>query len=290
MTAKRKTRLVTSIAAGPGVVEEAVEPALLEGEDDDAERRRQRQRVHQQRLDRQDHRAGQQEEEHAAWSAQTIADHQRHVVDQALLLVDEAGGVAGDQRAVAAGGAERADLVHRVLRLRGERRSGERRSWRRRPRSEARTKGAPLAMPSIASDPAVGSAASCGVAGAAVDGDRDRLGDVARVVGLDVAVDVVGGLVRAARPRRWGRSASVQSSGEAARAAARCWPSATPTGRRITQRARRYQPSDSSETAGPLRIESALIRVPSSASSEGTTSSAITAESTATEAPATAIE
>ncbi len=51
-------------------------------------------------------------------------------------------------------------------------------------------------------------------------------------------------------------------------------PRATAAGWRITPRASRYQPPDSSETAGPRRRESALIRGPSRASSEGTTSRA----------------
>ena len=62
------------------------------------------------------------------------------------------------------------------------------------------------------------------------------------------------------------------------------------TGRRITPRASRYQPSELSETAGPRRIERASMRVPSRVSSEGTTRTAITEERIATEAPATAIE
>ena len=82
----------------------------------------------------------------------------------------------------------------------------------------------------------------------------------------------------------------VHSSGAAAASSSAELARATATGRRITPRASRYQPSEVSETAGPRRIESASIRVPSSASSEGTTRIAISAESTATEAPATAIE
>ncbi len=58
----------------------------------------------------------------------------------------------------------------------------------------------------------------------------------------------------------------------------------------MTPRARRYQPSEVSETAAPRRIESASMRGPSSASSEGTTRIAISEERIATEAPATAIE
>ena len=45
------------------VVEEAVEPSLLEGKDEDAEGCSQRHRVHQQRLQRQNHVAGEEEEE-----------------------------------------------------------------------------------------------------------------------------------------------------------------------------------------------------------------------------------
>ena len=82
----------------------------------------------------------------------------------------------------------------------------------------------------------------------------------------------------------------VQSSGAAAASSSAVLARATATGRRMTPRARRYQPSDSSETEGPRRIESASIRLPSRASIEGTTRIAISAESTPTEAPATAIE
>ncbi len=67
-------------------------------------------------------------------------------------------------------------------------------------------------------------------------------------------------------------------------------PRATGTGWRITPCARRYQPPDSSDTDGPLRIDSELIRVPSSASAEGTTRRATTADRIPTAAPATPTE
>jgi hypothetical protein len=82
----------------------------------------------------------------------------------------------------------------------------------------------------------------------------------------------------------------VQSSGEAAASSRAVLARATATGRFITPRASRYQPSEVSETAGPRRIERASMRGPSRASSEGTTRIAISAESSATEVPATAIE
>ncbi len=82
----------------------------------------------------------------------------------------------------------------------------------------------------------------------------------------------------------------VQSRGVAAASNSAELARATATGRRITPRASRYQPSEVSDTAGPRRIERASMRVPSSLSSEGTTRIAISEESTATDAPATAIE
>ena len=87
----------------PGIVERAVEPALLEGEHDDPERRRQRERVHEQRLERQDDRAGEHEQQQHGRAGDDRSDH-RNVIDQALLLIDEPGravqicisGAAGD--------------------------------------------------------------------------------------------------------------------------------------------------------------------------------------------------
>ena len=61
----------------------------------------------------------------------------------------------------------------------------------------------------------------------------------------------------------------VQSSGAAAASSSAELARATATGRRITPRASRYQPSEPSETAGPRRIESASMRVPSSAQQRG---------------------
>ena len=93
-----------------GVVERRVEPAVLEGEDEDAERRAEGQRVHQQRLQRQQDRAGEQEEQDQGGEADD-RDDQRRVFDQALLLVDEAGGVAGDQRGRRAPGGARSRIA-----------------------------------------------------------------------------------------------------------------------------------------------------------------------------------
>src|SRR5215207_243427 len=67
-------------------------------------------------------------------------------------------------------------------------------------------------------------------------------------------------------------------------------PIATATGRRMTAFASRYQPLEWSESAGPRRIASALMRVPSSASAAGTTRTAITADRIPTTAPAAPIE
>src|SRR4051812_11477623 len=82
----------------------------------------------------------------------------------------------------------------------------------------------------------------------------------------------------------------VENSGSAQAASSAMLASPTATGRRITPLASRYQPSDSSDTAGPRRTASAFTRGPSSASSDGTTSTATSADSTPTPAPATPIE
>jgi hypothetical protein len=66
--------------------------------------------------------------------------------------------------------------------------------------------------------------------------------------------------------------------------------SATATGRRMTQRASLAHPVDSSATVAPRRTASALTRSPSRARSEGTTRTAMSADNSATAAPATAIE
>ena len=82
----------------------------------------------------------------------------------------------------------------------------------------------------------------------------------------------------------------VDSSGEASASSSAVHPIATTSGRRITAFASRYQAPEASETAGPRRIERALMRVPSSASSAGTTSSVMSAERIPTAAPAAPIE
>ena len=122
-----------------------------------------------------------------------IADDQRRVVDQALLLVDEAGGVAGDERGGGAGRGQVADRVHRVLGRRCGAPVRRGRSWRRRPCAEARREGGAADDPVDRFDPAL-EGGELGGAGLPVDGDGDRLGDVARVVRFEVLVGLVGGL------------------------------------------------------------------------------------------------
>ena len=180
---------MTSTAAGPGVVERPVEPALLEGEHDDAERRRQRQRVHQQRLERQQDRAGEQEEQHERRRRRRAPITSGAWSRRLCLLVDEARGVARHEHRRAGGRRSARISSHGVLRRAAERRPVERevgvgdvagraherraaRDARRPPRSGARARAARRRSP-------------------AADGDGDRLGDVARVV--------------ARRRRRWRR-------------------------------------------------------------------------------------
>ncbi len=83
---------------------------------------------------------------------------------------------------------------------------------------------------------------------------------------------------------------TVDSSGTDAASSSAELASATATGRRMTPRASRYQPPDSSETDGPRRTDHLLIRVPSSARIDGTTRIAVAAESSPTAAPAAPTE
>ncbi len=109
--------------------------------------------------------------------------------DQALLLVDEAGRVAGEQYRRPGRGGEGADCPDRVLRALRERRFGE---------AEV---GVGDLFGSGEEGSAVDDAADRfdpfpvarqrGFAGTAVNRDRDRLDQLARVVGFDVAVGLI---------------------------------------------------------------------------------------------------
>ena len=122
----------------------------------------------------------------------TIADHQRRVVDQALLLIDEPGGVAGDQDAWSpARRGEAADRPHRVLRCAAERRIGEGEVGIGDGRERGRRGAAHDAVDLLDPASVVG---ELGGPGSAVDGYGYRLGDVAGVVRVEVLVCVVGGL------------------------------------------------------------------------------------------------
>ena len=108
------------------------------------------------------------------------------------------------------------------------------RSWRRPRRPSARANGGRAAMPSIAAirRPKRGELARR--SRVPLHGHRDRLGDVARVVALDVLVRVVR---RLARRHRLGARAGEHRSTAAAPTAASSsaeLASATATGRRIT--------------------------------------------------------
>ena len=82
----------------------------------------------------------------------------------------------------------------------------------------------------------------------------------------------------------------IPRTGEASASSSSVLASATKSGRRIAAFATRYQRLEASDTDGPRRIDSALMRGPSSASIEGTTRIAKTADSRPTAAPAAPTE
>ena len=217
-------------------------------------------------------------------------DHQRQVVDQALLLVDEAGGVAGDERRRSPRAGRGRGSPRPCPGRRGRPPARRARSWRRRPARRRATKGVPADDPVDRVDLAA-EGGELGGAGAAVDGDGDRLGDVARVVGFDVVVGDLGGLavgdevgVRPGqrRPEQRRRGGEQQAPSWRGR---RRPGGASPRGRAGTSRRTR------SETAGAAcgsRARRSACRAgPAARARRGSRSAPRAAP---TEAPATAIE
>ena len=189
------------------------------------------------------------------------------------------------------GGVEVADLVDGVLRAAARAPARRARSSRRRRPSDARTNGVAAADARRSRDPLAASAASCGRRRAAAHRHGDRLGDVARVVrprrtSLAAYDGCAGGTASALGPVS-DRAEQRRGGGEQQRRCSRARPH-----RPAHHAAREAVPAVG--LVGDRRARggstSALMRAPSSASSDGTTSIAITADRTPTAAPATPTE
>ena len=182
---------------------------------------------------------------------------------------------------VAAGGVSARIASTRVLGGFGQCRCRRGRSWRRRRWPVARANGVPRTTPSTASIRRWKRRQLGRARGAPSTVTVTASVTFARVVGFDVAVGFVGRACPAAPPRRWGRSASSTAAAPRRPAAAPSWP-----GRRRPGAASRRAPAGTSRRTRrrpPGRGGSRARRCgfPSSASSEGTTRIAITAESIA---------
>jgi hypothetical protein len=97
----------------PAVPQQALEPAVLEDEDEDPERRAERQRIHDQRFQRQDHRPRRQPEEDVGREADQ-RDRVREIRADRVLLVEERRARAADERAARLR-AQRVDELQRAV-------------------------------------------------------------------------------------------------------------------------------------------------------------------------------